>query len=235
MNLDVLNNPNWSVLLAVCCVLPVLVLLLLSIVVIRTGQRWVTPDEGELRARFEKLRAQNPSFSTDQLVRSVIHQQAVRAGVIGAITSVGGLFLLPLGLIFDLYTSARIQTTMLHFIAWAYAASLPQGGTGQGGAGRTVNILGLNEALVLRAEEQAQQFVLERSSVLAGRLYRRVMLIIVEKTFAKLIPGIGLLVGFIVNYTIARGIGQVAAGWYSGRVAQVAQSAVQGVLPKGSP
>jgi hypothetical protein len=215
MDLNALNNSSLLLWLAVCCVVPVVLMLIVSVIVIRRGQQWVTPELGELRGRFERLRTENPNLTVDQLVQKIIQQQALRAGVVGAISSVGGLFLLPIGLVIDLYTSARIQNTMLHFIAWAYSLQAPN---------HTVNILGLNEALVLRAEERAKQFVLERSSVMGQRLYRRVMMIIVEKTFAKLIPGIGLLVGFIVNYSIARGIGTVAAQWYSGRIAKQAEA-----------
>jgi hypothetical protein len=226
MNLNALNDSNLLLYLAVCCVVPVVLLIIVSLMVIRTGQRWVTPDLDELRGRFEKLRTQNPNLTTDQLVQKIIQQQAMRAGVVGAISSVGGLFLLPFGLIIDLYTSARIQSTMLHFIAWAYSLQAPN---------RTVNIIGLNEALVLKAEERAQQFVLERSGVMTQRLYRQVIQIIVEKTFAKLIPGIGLLIGFLVNYSIARGIGTVAAQWYSGRLAKQAEEVGRQIGNRNSP
>lgn len=216
--MNLFNDSNLLLVLALCCVIPVAVLLVLSVIVIRTGQRWVTPELDELRGRFERLRSDNPTLTTDQLVNKIIQQQAFRAGVVGAISSVGGLFVLPLGLMVDLYTSARIQNTMLHFIAWAYSLQAPN---------RTVNIIGLNEALVLRAEDRAHQFVLEKGGMMTQRLYRRVMMIIVEKTVAKLIPGIGLLVGFLVNYSIARGIGIVASQWYSGRLAKQAEEAGQ--------
>jgi hypothetical protein len=47
----------------------------------------------------------------------LIQAHALKAG---AITSVGGLPFLPIGLAVDLIASSRIQSSMLHFIGWNY-------------------------------------------------------------------------------------------------------------------
>lgn len=203
-----MDNQQWVLLLGLCCVLPVIGIVILSVWVMRRGQRIITPEIEDLQRDFDKLKAKNPNLTTDQLVNKIIQQQAFRAGLIGAITSVGGILALPLGLVIDLYTTSRIQNATLFFIAQAFASS----------AGERLPLLNLNEALALRFEDRMRNFLIERGSVAAQRVYRRLMLILVEKTFAKLIPGIGLIIGFIVNYSIARGISQLAAAYYSGQV-----------------
>jgi hypothetical protein len=43
---------------------------------------------------------------------------------------------------------------------------------------------------------------------------RRIMRIATEKAAAKLVPGLGLIVGFAVNYLTTRAIGHAADLWY---------------------
>jgi hypothetical protein len=199
-----LDNNSWPWILAFCCAVPFILTVILSVYVIRHGQHWLTPDLEDLQRAYAKLKAANPGLSTDDLVSKIIRRQAVRAGIIGALTSVGGIFELPFGLIIDLYTTSRIQNATLYFIAQAFSAE-----------GR-VPLLNMNQALALRAEDRVRDFIVHQGSAGAQRVYRRLMVILVEKTFAKLIPGIGLIVGFLVNYSISRGITQLAARYYSG-------------------
>jgi hypothetical protein len=191
--------------LALCCVLPTVVLIGLSVWLVQRGSTWLTPDEDKLRAEFEGIRAKQPNTPPEKLVQQMIQAQALKAGIAGAITSVGGLPFLPIGLVVDLVTSYRIQSTMLHFIGWSYSS---------GATSRSEKVLALPEAIRLRGEGVGRNLLLEGGQAAAQMAQRRIMLIVAEKAAAKLVPVLGLVVGFAVNYLTTRAIGQAAAMWY---------------------
>lgn len=202
-----MRTEYWIMAFGLCCIIPALLLTAGAIFVIRRGQQLITPDIGELQERFARLKAQNPNAAPGVLVQKIIQQQAVRSGVIGAITSVGGLPVLPFGLTADVYATARLHNATLHFIAWAY------------GADTEAEVLKLNDALALRTSNVTNAIV-SYAPGMAQRVYREIMMMVLQKSFAKVIPGIGLFIGFIVNYAIAQGIGRAAARWYSTQTAQ---------------
>lgn len=203
------NNSSWLVAGALCCVLPTLVLLVALAWVIRYGQRYLTPDTEDLHQQFEQMKAQNPNVSAETLVNRIIQRQAIRSGVIGAITGVGGLPFLPFGMTIDLYASARNQNATLHFIAWALN---PQG------ASANTPILSLGQMLKLGEGGQVDEMLSNQTQELGLGLSRRLVEMVTEKALAKLIPGLGLVIGFVVNYAITRGISYMAVRWYTGRL-----------------
>ena len=198
------NLSDYIVPFLLLCVLPVGVLIIASIFVLRRGQKLVTPSADDLRENFERLRAQRPAESRDALVARIIRRQALVSGVIGALTSVGGLITLPFGLAIDLLTTARIQSATLQFLAWAHGYDDRQA------------VLKLTDALALR-ERDVTQYVAAQTPAFSQRIIRQIMVLVIEKTFAKLIPGIGLIIGFAVNYLTARGTSWVAARYYAAR------------------
>jgi len=203
------NNNSWLVAGALCCVVPTLIVLVASAWVIRNGQHFLTPSTEDLHQQFEYMKAQNPNVDPQTFVNRIIHRQAIRCGLIGAITSVGGLPFLPIELPLDLYASARIQNATLHFIAWALN---PQG------ANANTPILSLSQTLKLGDGGQMDHYVSNQTQVVGLGLSRRLVEMVTEKAFAKLIPGLGLIVGFIVNYALTRGISQLAVKWYTRRL-----------------
>jgi hypothetical protein len=203
------NNNSWLVAGALCCVFPTLILLVASAWVIRNGQRYLTPDTTDLHRQFEHMKAQNPNANPETFINRIIHRQAIRSGLIGAITSVGGLPFLPFGMTIDLYASARIQNATLHFIAWALN---PQG------ANANTTILSLGQTLKLGDGGQVDEYLSNQTQTLGLGLSRRLIEMVTEKAFAKLIPGLGLIIGFVVNYAITRGTSQIAVRWYTERL-----------------
>ena len=203
------NNNSWLVAGVLCCVFPTLILIVASAFLIRNGQRYLTPATEDLHQQFENMKVQNPNVSPETLVNRIIQRQAIRSGLIGAITSVGGLPFLPFGMTIDLYATARIQNATLHFIAWALN---PQG------ANANTPILSLGQTLKLGDGGQVDEFFSNQTQTLGLGLSRRLIEMITEKAFAKLIPGLGLIIGFIVNYAITRGISQLAVRWYLGHL-----------------
>ncbi len=204
---DVLSY--WWVIGLACCVIPFIVITLAAIWVVRNAPRVVQPNEADLRRSFEALRAKRKNATTQELVNAIIARQSLRSGLIGAITSVGGLPTLPIALPIDLYTTARIQSAMLLFIAWAYQTTAP--------SGQQNNVLDLAEAAALRAGIAPNELLLAGGQRLTRYAIRQLIVNVVEKSFAKVIPGIGLFIGFIVNYSVTRGLGFVAARYYTAR------------------
>jgi hypothetical protein len=200
-----INQNDWLLVgLGLCCVIPFVALLLASLWVIRNAANWIQPDTAQLQRGYEKLKAANASATDDQLVSTIIQRQALRSGIIGAITSVGGLPALPFGLTIDLYTTARIQSETLYFIAQVYSRE-----------GAPQRVLKLDEALVMRLGKGGSQLLVEGGQRLTAYLTRRLLVVVAEKTAAKLIPGIGLIIGFAVNYLMVQGMGRLAARWYA--------------------
>jgi hypothetical protein len=194
--------------LLLCCVVPFVVILLASWWALQNAPRLLTPDMNAMRETYERLRAGQSDTTTDQLINRMIHRQALRSGAFGALTSVGGLPLLPIGLVIDLATSARLQSEMLHFIAWAY----------RGEEWAKADVLALPQALALRANTTGSALLLEGGQQVSRYVLGRLTVLIAEKSFAKLIPGLGLIAGFVVNYLTTQAMGRLAARWYAGKL-----------------
>ncbi|MBL8119998.1 MAG: hypothetical protein JNJ78_20875 [Anaerolineae bacterium] len=199
------NNQLWLTAGLLCCVVPFIVLLAGFFWLVRSGQRYLTPDVEELRARFEQMKARNPGLTPDQLVQKIINQQALRSGIVGALTSVGGLPTLPFGLTIDLIASSRIQSATLYLISWALD---PQG------TRSTVPVLNLLQAFRLVEGASVEEIVAAQTQAIGSQVTRRLAVMLAEKAFAKVIPGLGLVIGFVVNYAIAQGVSRVAVHWY---------------------
>jgi hypothetical protein len=199
---------NTPLMLFLCCVVPFVVLLIASVWVIRNAPRLLQPDMAQIRASYEKLKATQGDVPPEQLINRIIHRQALRTGLIGALTSVGGIFTLPIALPIDLLTSARQQSEMLHFIAWAH----------KGESWSQADVLNLPQALSLRLNTTGSELLVEGGQRVSQYVLRRVALLVAEKSFAKLIPGFGLIIGFAVNYITTQALGRIAARWYAGKL-----------------
>lgn len=193
---------NLLVLLVLCCLIPFILIVIVSVWAIRQGNRFIAPEIDEVRADFNQLKQKYPDASTETLAGRIIHKQAMRSGIVGGITSVGGIFLLPIGLAVDMYSSAKIQATMLQFLAWVYEGE------------RTTDALSLENALRLQASNTAKQVAVASGQRISSSVSRRIMVVVAEKAFAKLVPIVGLVLGFGVNYATTRAMGEVARKYY---------------------
>lgn len=185
--------------LVLLCVLPLVITLAAAAFVFWIGRRTytelVTPDVGRLERRFEALRAARPNAPRDQLIQQIIDGQAVRGGLIGAITGLGGFITLPVTLPIDIVLSLRQQAALVDFIARAY------GHTQAGGV-----------------EAQARTSLIlyggGKLTETATSLTLKLLLRVIGKSFAKLIPVVGAAVSFGVNYAMMQAVGRMAARWY---------------------
>jgi hypothetical protein len=184
------------------CVLPLVITLIAAFVLWRTGQRWIEraldPDVERLSERFAALRSAEPDAPDQRLIGRIIHRQALRCGVVGAVTGLGGFYTLPIALPIDIALSLRIQAGMVGFIAAHYNH-----------AAQTPVETRVRDALIMTGSSQAA----ERATGYLVSFAVRVM----GKSLSKLVPFIGAAIGFAVNYAIARAMGWAAVRWYAAR------------------
>lgn len=216
---------NWQYILVACCIVPTLIMMVLAFFAVRGGfrfMRWLTPDEDRLIDRFIELRRENPRASTRKLIDKIVRAQSIRAGIVGAFTGVGGIFLLPIMLPVDLLSTGRIQSGTLRLIAWAYEMDHP---------GELPKVLDVDETLGLQQggdlnlaiDERTHQLVIAQSGNFSRMVSRRLIREVGEKAFAKLIPGLGLIINFVANYMTVRATSEVAKAWYSRNIKQYGQ------------
>ena len=179
------------------------VLIGLVIFAFRRFQRFVMPDLGEMQRKLAKMRADNPQASTEALVGKIIRQQSFKCGVVGALTGLGGFITLPVAIPVDILVSLRLQATMVQFIAMLYGETQPDS-----------QELKLQTYLVMSGGAEVTEA--------SFKFVMRVVLRILGDSLAKLIPVIGAVVGFIVNYALAQATGNIAMRWYAGKLARPA-------------
>ena len=192
------------ILIGIICVLPLVIFAILAFMIYRRGAQWMEswfePSHDHLQQRMEALRTRHPNATTEQLVAKIIHRQALRAGIVGAITGVGGFWTLPLALPVDLALSFQIQAALVGFIAYLY------GDAASDSVGSKVRAY-----LVMTGSSKATQTTTNFLMRLAVR--------IAGKSFAKVVPFLGAAISFVVNYLIVQVMGRAAAKWYAQRYA----------------
>ncbi len=198
IRVDTLNNFLDNLLLysAIFCGVSALLIAIALFFVYRALNRFSKADTTRLQLHFSELQAKAPASTQEKLLRKIVHQQAVRCGTIGAITSLGGFYTLPIALPADIILSTQIQASMVEFIAARY-----------GKADTTEVERRVRNALVVSGGLRASES--------STRLAMRFITGMVGKSFAKLIPLVGAVIGFAVNYSIARGTGELALRYYS--------------------
>lgn len=160
----------------------------------RQISNYTTPDVSKLQAQFIQMKSTKTTDS--RAIHKIIHRQALKCGLVGAATSFGGFYTLPIALPVDIVLSTRIQSTMVEFIAQHY--------------GHNANNE-IENRLKTYMVTTGTATVTERSSTFLLRYGVRLL----EKSFPKFIPVLGAVIGFAVNYFIARTTGNLAMQWYA--------------------
>lgn len=205
-----------------------LVLVILIFVSVRWArgalEHWATPNPAALSAKLTHLRAQNPGLSDEELVRKVIKAEARKVGLVGALTGLGGFVTLLIGIPVDFAVSARRQAAMVHFVATIYAPDESE---------RTLKLTTYS----IMAGSGFTREAMETSNWMIQAAVRRVMTKLLAETVAesllKIVPIIGVLVGFAFNYFATRALGHLAVSLYRARAAHAALPAAQPLLLEG--
>ncbi len=188
----------WIFLLG--CMLPLIVLAIASFFAYRFGKKqleeFIEPDIEKLNAQYEKIRQKQPDLQRDKLIRQVVNQQALKCGIVGAITGVGGFVTMPISLPIDILVTARMQSTMVGFIARAY---------------------GYENSIENKAATVAVMTGSNEITALTGRVVRSYAPRFLGKSFSKLIPLIGGFISFGLNYALAQSMARIAIRWYENK------------------
>lgn len=190
--------PDWLrnliFICAGCYIVPTLILVIVGAFALKRGYEklaeMVMPDTEQMRRQYEALKAANPTLDQRALVNKVIGQQAFKSGVLGAITGLGGFITLPIALPVDIYASLRIQAAMVEIIGYAY-------GKQPGDIEKRITTY-----LITAGSERAATASVQFAVGVATRF--------LGKTLSKLIPVIGALTSFGVNYLMTQAIGRAA-------------------------
>lgn len=220
MSLPEFSNNTWLtislVYTAVCCLLPMVVLGVGAYVAYKQGGSFlnnvILPDTNKMQASYDILKAKYPDKTPDELVQTIIQRQAVRCGAIGALTSIGGLPTLPITLPIDMIASYRIQAGMVNFIARAYEHD---------------TVLPKEEEMVTQLVMFGNSHISDTATTAATKALTSIASDVGTKFLSKLVPFIGAVIGFGVNYLTTQATGQLAANVYSGRVTKVGGGAFQ--------
>jgi hypothetical protein len=184
------------------CLLPIVIVAVIGFIVWRAGRdrlnNLLDPSVARLQARYDTLKAQNPSAIDEELISRIIRRQAMLCGLVGAVTGLGGFITLPIGLPVDIVASLYLQSGLVDFIASHY---------GRRNEGEWESRI--RSYVIVAGSGQVTQTT---SKAMIGFLVR-----VVGKSLSKLIPFFGALISFAVNYAIAQGIGGLALSWYSSR------------------
>lgn len=188
-----------STLVIVYCVLPLLLFSVTAYFVTRHLRNLTVPNVEKLHREFDRIVARHPDASDADLIGRMIRRQALKAGEVGAITGLGGLLTLPITLPVDVLLSMRIQAATVQFIAERY---------------------GFEQ--VSERELEIRRYLImvggERLARQGQRLTAEFLQRFIGRSLAKFIPLLGALLGFGMNYTLARASGGIAYRWYSGQL-----------------
>ncbi len=170
--------------------------------------RWMTPDPAQLALRLTELRRRHPAANDAALAARVINDQAFKAGLVGALTGVGGFLTLPIAIPVDFALSAKIQAATIHFIAQTFAP------------GQQVDSMRLQTYAILAGQRFSQQWAEASSRAVQAaiaQLIRRLVAETVAESLLKIVPFVGAFVGFAFNYAATRLAGRLAIQWYATR------------------
>lgn len=214
------NLSEWILMVfLLLCVLPLLAFAVLAFVTCRGGQRrlqaWLGRDVSKLHEEYHELLGPRYGLTQNQALERIIRGQALRAGMIGAITSVGGFVTLPIALPVDIVLSFRIQASLISFIAQIRA------GSSMGSSSVSVK-----DYLIMTGSSRVTQST--------TRFLISVALRVLGKSFSKLIPVVGAFIGFGVNFAIVQLMGRAMIRWHHSKPCESSELSVisPGIQPR---
>ena len=190
-------------------------------------ERVINGDQRAVQAYVDKLRLQYPGISNAELARKIVHRKSLKCGLIGAVTSSGGLITLPFAIPVDIAGTWRFQINMVVCIAYIF--------------GHTTQTTDLKTDMFLimagdSAKEALKQFGVAVSKDVTRRLVdkyvtrevmvqinkvvgRKIITKAGEKSltsFTKMVPLVGMPVGFAFDWSATKAVGHTAIRCYSG-------------------
>lgn len=189
---------------------------------------FIHADHQNIRGYVSKLREQNPGISDDDLASKIVRRKALKNGLVGAVTGIPGMLMLPVTVPADLIASWKIQVYLALCIAHLY-----------GHDARTTD-LKTDIFLILAgdsAKEALMMFGVEVGKAVTKKavdkyITREVMVqiwkVVGKKiitkageksltSFTKLVPVVGAPIGFAFDWGAAKVVGANAIKFFSGK------------------
>ena len=188
----------WFFLLGV--VLPFVIFVILSILTFYFGKKWVgnyiSPEVSDLSKHLAGLRQDHPDWDDEKLISYLVRKQALKCGIVGALTGFGGFTTMIITLPLDLVVTARYQSSMVSFIAQVY---------------------GYTDSIENKAATYAVMAGTTEVSKITARVVRKYLPRVMQGFFSKLIPVVGAIINFAVNYALAYSTANLAKKWYASK------------------
>lgn len=194
-----MNDSNALVIIglaALVCLIPLALLGFTVVMLLRMARGALETDVDGLRRRYERLQARRPQESREALLRRLVNERAAWAGVVGALTGVGGVFTLPLGIAIDLALTLRMQINLVTFIEQVYT-----GGSGSPLANQ------MRSVIIMTGSGRAARWT---TAALVNAVSR-----LLGKSLAKVVPLVGAVISCAVNFAILQAVGRAAVSWYA--------------------
>jgi hypothetical protein len=152
--------------------------------------RTVSPRSDEVLALAFK---NNPHADRDVVARKIIDTEASKCGFIGFITGAPGLFALPLTLPIDLYTTGRLQASMIEALVMLYEPDIDAD------------------------EVQRTKVMVLLGGGSLAKSAAQLMLKVAGGSAVRAIPLLGAIAGFAANYFLTQAAGRAAQAHFSRR------------------
>ncbi|MEW6026318.1 MAG: EcsC family protein [Planctomycetota bacterium] len=191
-------------------------------------EKIIYSDAGKIKTYVDKLREQNPGISNDDLAKKIAKRKSRKCGVIGAITGVGGFTIAPVMIGANLTTVWRQQAAMIMAIAYIY--------------GHAINTEDIKTDIYIVMVGNAASWGLKRAGVEIAQavtksavqkyVTREVMVKIWSvlgrqiitragtkslTSFIKLVPVVGAVPGYLIDWGYTKFVGSKAIEYYSGK------------------
>ncbi|GAB4508713.1 MAG: hypothetical protein OHK0046_01980 [Anaerolineae bacterium] len=178
------------------CAAAVLLTLIAGYFFIRQLNSFTSPNMPKMLEEYTEQLRKNPNINRRQLMQRIIRRQSLKAGLVGAITGLGGFWTLPIALPADILISLRIQAATVDFIAAVYGHTQYN-----------------------QVETRVRQYLITTGGVKAmestTNYLTRLAVRLMGKWFSKLIPIISAVISFTVNYAFAQAGANIAMQWYA--------------------
>lgn len=175
----------------------------------------------------DKLRSQNKVISNDQLAKKIVSRKSLKNGLVGAVTGLGGIMVLPVTVPADLVASWKIQAAMAFSVAYAYGHNtnttdlktdiyLIMAGDSAKEALKRIGIETAKSVTKKAVEKYITREVMKKIWKVVGR---QIITKAGQKSlssFTRMVPVVGAPVGFVFDYAAARTVGKFAIKYYSG-------------------
>ncbi len=157
-------------------------------------EKAIQPSLPRLEGLVERWRTKYPKLSDEALARKLIRRQAHQAGLVGLLTGIGGLPLLPIAIPIDLAATIKIQSNLAHMLRNVH-----------GGRGGSDDISGASLWLITAGSKEL--------TAASSTLIRELLVKSLSKSLLKFVPLVGGVVGYVLNWMSTQALGRLTLKW----------------------